>query len=81
MAAELCRALNEHGISVPEDIAVVSNDDTPAARFTNPMLTTVVQPVEKIAERAIEVMMALIDGESAGSAEKIKASLVIRESA
>ena len=81
VAIGLLRILRENGKSVPEDIAVVSNDDTPAARFTNPMLTTVVQPVEKIAERAIDVMMALIDGASAEPAEKIKGTLVIRESA
>ena len=81
VAVGLLRFLREHGKRVPDDIAVVSNDDTPAAKFTYPMLTTVEQPVEEITDRAMEIILAHINGEDAVPADKIRGSLVIRETA
>lgn len=41
IAVGVLRALNEKGIKVPEEIALVSVNDIPSAKFTSPPLTTV----------------------------------------
>jgi DNA-binding LacI/PurR family transcriptional regulator/ADP-ribosylglycohydrolase len=48
------RALQERGKSVPEEVAVIAVDGTDASAFTYPSLTSLRQPFEKIATRAIE---------------------------
>jgi LacI family transcriptional regulator len=45
MAADAIVAAQEHGLRVPEDIAVVGFDDVPLASYVSPPLTTVHQPI------------------------------------
>ncbi|MEO5960330.1 MAG: LacI family DNA-binding transcriptional regulator [Opitutaceae bacterium] len=54
--------LAELGLRVPEDISVAGFDDTLAARTTVPQLTTVRQPLRAMGRRAVEVLLASIDG-------------------
>ena len=42
--------LKEHGRRIPEDISIVSFDDVPLFRLREVGITTVAQPVDKIAE-------------------------------
>ena len=42
------RALSEHGLDVPNDIAIVGFDDLPAASMTRPPLTTIQQDFSKL---------------------------------
>jgi DNA-binding LacI/PurR family transcriptional regulator len=44
------------GLRVPDDLSVVGFDGIDAATWTDPPLTTVVQPVEEIAETAIRAL-------------------------
>jgi len=60
MALGAIRAVREHGLRVPEDVSVVGYDDTSLMRFTDPPLTTVRQPVERIAAEATELLLAQI---------------------
>lgn len=48
------RALQERGVEVPKDVAMVAVDGTDASAFTHPSLTTIRQPFEQIASTAIE---------------------------
>jgi DNA-binding LacI/PurR family transcriptional regulator len=50
MALDALAVLREHGLRVPEDIAVVGFDDSVAATQARPPLTTVRQPVEEMAK-------------------------------
>lgn len=52
------RALAEHNISVPEQVALVCFNGTEQSAFHVPSLTTVRQPVEEMAKRAIAVLSA-----------------------
>ena len=63
MALGAIRAARAHGLNVPGDVSVVGYDDTELMRFTDPPLTTVRQPVEQIAEHAVSVLVAQIDGQ------------------
>ncbi|WP_027345265.1 LacI family DNA-binding transcriptional regulator [Hamadaea tsunoensis] len=81
MAAGALAVLRERGRSVPVDVAVGGFDDSPVASSTHPQLTTVRQPLERVAEETIRLLLELIDG--AGPVEPVTfpTSLVIRESA
>ena len=56
------RALSEHHLKVPEDIALVCFNGTEASAFCTPSLTTVCQPVKDMAKAAISMLLAW-DGE------------------
>lgn len=61
MAQGALVVLHEHGIRVPEDIAVVGFDDSSAARACRPDLTTIRQPVEDMAGEMARLLMTHID--------------------
>ena len=48
------------GLRVPEELSIVGFDGI-AAAWTQPNLTTVEQPIEKIAETALEALRGLIE--------------------
>ena len=57
MAGGVLLALNELGCGVPDDVAVVGFDGLPSAPPTNPILTTVVQPVVDVGRTAVELLL------------------------
>ncbi|EJE4203778.1 TPA: substrate-binding domain-containing protein [Vibrio parahaemolyticus] len=63
MAAGALAVLEENGIRVPEDIALVGFDDGLIARFVHPGLTTIRYPIEMMAERAAKLALALAHDE------------------
>jgi DNA-binding LacI/PurR family transcriptional regulator len=78
VATGVLQALAEHGRRVPDDVAVVGFDDSPLAECTNPPLTTVFHPVERIAAVAAQ---ALAGGAARRGWQVIEpTSLVVRES-
>jgi LacI family transcriptional regulator len=56
--------LDEAGLRVPEDMALVGFDDIPAAASFRPPLTTVRQPLEAMGRLAAEYVCRLIAGET-----------------
>jgi DNA-binding LacI/PurR family transcriptional regulator len=62
------RALDEHGLKVPEDVALAGFDDIPMARFVNPALTTVLQDTRQAGEMLVEALLRMIRGEKVESA-------------
>ena len=75
------RALAERGRRVPTDVSVVGFDDVHISAFINPPLTTVHQPAAEIAQRATELLIALIHGrEVAERRHVLEPRLVVRAS-
>lgn len=70
-------ALHESGLHIPNDIAVVSFDGSAESRYSWPPLTTVQQPVEVMAARAIT---RLLSGPTNASFETYPTTLVLRRS-
>jgi DNA-binding LacI/PurR family transcriptional regulator len=51
----------ELGIKVPQELSIVGFDDIPMAGWPNYALTTVKQPIERMVDTAIEVLMKAIE--------------------
>jgi LacI family transcriptional regulator len=60
LALGVLRALYQAHIHVPEEMSVISYDDTLAA-YLYPPLTSISQPLEEVAERAVSLMIARIE--------------------
>ena len=73
------RALSDHGLRVPQDVAVVGFDDIAMASFVNPPLSTVVQDTRKAGEVLVESLLSLIRGQPAESVV-LPATLTLRRS-
>lgn len=56
------RAIEEAGLHIPQDMAVVGFDNTSLAAATRPGLTSVAQPTEQIGRRATELVLKEING-------------------
>jgi len=55
------RALKEAGLTVPDDISIVSFDEQPWSAFLACPMTTVEQPREEIGRRAFDSLLNIID--------------------
>jgi len=62
MASGALRVLREAGKRVPEDVAVVGFEDSVLARQTEPPLTTVYQPVERMGREMARLLVDRIRG-------------------
>jgi LacI family transcriptional regulator len=58
MTLGVLTCLRERGIRIPQDISVVSFDDVAALRLHNPAITSVAQPIEKLAEAISDIIDA-----------------------
>ena len=64
MAVGVYRALLEAGLKIPEDISVVGFDGIELGDYLQPKLTTLAQPVEKLACATFELLYNMIEGRS-----------------
>ena len=81
MADGALRVLRQTGRRVPDDVAVVGFDDIELARFTEPPLTTVRQPIFDIGREMVRMMLRITAGEVVDQEVVLPTTLVIRESA
>ncbi len=78
MATAVLQVLIASGRRVPDDVAVVGFDDSPPAWMTTPVLSTVHQPVEKLAALAVRTLT-----DRAGTApldQRLPTHLIVRAS-
>ena len=82
MAIGCLFALNEAGLQVPRDIALVGFDDIPTARFITPPLTTVRVRMTDMGSRALECLAFLIENPEGtrNSVQVLQTELVVRRS-
>jgi DNA-binding LacI/PurR family transcriptional regulator/signal transduction histidine kinase/ActR/RegA family two-component response regulator len=72
--------LKRRGLRVPQQIRVVGFDDLDIARFASPPLTTVCQPLERMAVLSIQTVTAQLRGEAVPERIFVGAELVSRRS-
>ena len=74
-------ALQDAGLSVPNDMAIIGFDDVPLSEFMQPRLSTVHLPIIELATAAGNVLIQLINGQQPTPKQTIlETHLVIRES-
>lgn len=82
MALATLEIAREMGFAVPDDLSVISFDNTPLVHFTRPALTAVDQPIAATAAKAVALIISAQKGEPPPSTlTAISASLVHRDSA
>lgn len=81
VAATVIKTVQQQGLRVPDDVAVVGIDDQHFCTYLNPALTTVQLPVLQAGELAVEMLLDRIAGErSEAEHVMLPCSLVVRES-
>ena len=63
MALGALAVADERRLDVPDDLSLLSFDNTPVVRFTRPPLTAVDQPVAELAASAVEMIIHSLRGE------------------
>ena len=74
------RCVHENGLRVPADISLVGFDDLFFASYTQPPLTTVRQPRQRMGLLAMEILLKLMSGGDSADTIKVPAELIVRES-
>lgn len=74
------KCLSERNIRVPEDMSVVSYDNTYMAEMTSPKLTSIDYNYEEYGKKLIDTAIALIEGRKASNVRMVTPTLVVRES-
>ena len=77
LALAVMKGLREGGLSVPDDVAVVGWDDVMTARYVEPGLTTVRQPVRELGAAAAELLHARVTGATADTGPQVIATQVV----
>lgn len=79
-AVDLLRFLNEHGIPVPERIALAGFDDTPICSLVSPTLTSVRQDAARRAYLAVENLKKLKEQKETETEIRLPVKLIVRGS-
>ena len=77
LALAVNSGLRHFNIAIPKDVSLVGFDDSPAGIYIQPPLTTIKQPFQEIAKRAISLLMSKAKERKS---EIIPVELIIRSS-
>ncbi|GGJ28061.1 diguanylate cyclase domain-containing protein [Deinococcus roseus] len=80
MAEGAIQAINQQGLRVPEDIAVVGFDDSDHFRHVTPALTTVKQPMKEQGQLAAQTLLDMLAIHPVPAVLEVPTALVVRES-
>ncbi len=82
IASGALTALEEEGVRVPEDISLIAFDEQPYLSHFNPPLTTIAQPVERIGDTVVKILLSQMKSPDQPQTEGIllPTSLVRRKS-
>jgi DNA-binding LacI/PurR family transcriptional regulator len=82
MALEVMTLAKELGKEIPRDLSIVGFDDNPSGLYGSVALTTVRQPLIKMAEESVQELNLLMSNQAKAKAKKtvLPTELVIRES-
>ncbi len=78
-AVTLMAALQDRGVSVPDDISIVGFDDNMLAQLHRPALTTVHQDVKEKGITAADTLLKQLRGEKTPNQIKLPTHLVVRD--
>lgn len=80
MAAGAVNCIHDHGLHVPGDISVIGFDGSQIADIMRPRLTTIKQPVDRISECTVDLLLEMIEEQGvAKSKGKMKTIVLSHE--
>ena len=79
-AFAVMKAIGELGYYAPEDVRLISFDNTPYSTLSSPSITSIDRNFKDIAYKAVEVMLDQINGKEVCDTNTIEVSLVKRDS-
>lgn len=79
VASEVLVFAEEKRIKVPKDLSVVGFDDNPHCLYGNLMLTTVRQPLDKMAAVAVETLKEIIEKKISPKRTVLETELIVRD--
>jgi DNA-binding LacI/PurR family transcriptional regulator len=80
MTLSVLGRLSELGLSVPDDVSVITFDDPAAAGQMYPALTAVSQPIARLGYRSIERLRECIAGAEVPRIDRLPTNLIARDS-
>ena len=81
IAAGIYEQANIHDIRLPEDLSIVGFDNISFAQILSPKLTTIEQPLEQIAQIAVDNLLKMIqDKDFSFDAKVLPVKLIVRNS-
>jgi DNA-binding LacI/PurR family transcriptional regulator len=81
LAADLMVTLHRNGVRIPQDVAVIGFDNNPLCQRVTPQLTSVHQPVGKMAEMLVDLLFARMNHQPMDDVVQIlEPHLALRES-
>ena len=81
LALGVLRTLAQHGVRVPEDIAVIGIDDIEDGRFSTPTLSTIAPDKSAVAREAVRLLHERLDNPTGSTREvSVGFELLARES-
>ena len=79
-AAGIARSLTEHGYRIPEDISLVSYDNTYIAEMLIPKLTSIDYDYGNLGRKLVETAIGALEGKEIPKLQMLEPTLVVRES-
>jgi LacI family transcriptional regulator len=79
-AIGVLKSLHEHGVRIPDDVAVIGFDDLGFAPFLNPPLTTVRAPTERVGKIATERLFGLLENHPSEEVIILPTEIIFRRS-
>ncbi|MBU1999194.1 MAG: LacI family DNA-binding transcriptional regulator [Candidatus Omnitrophota bacterium] len=82
MALEVMTVVVEKGLKVPNDLSIIGYDDNPSGLYGPVALTTVRQPLVRMAEQAVKELKVLMDAKDKPKIKRmlLQTELIVRES-
>lgn len=79
-AVGIIRSIQEHGLKIPEDISVVSYDNTYIAELLSPRLTSIDYNYKMFGKKLVETAIAAVEGREVPKLQLQSPTLIVRES-
>ena len=80
MAMGVHETARRRKLRVPDDLSIVGFDDIRFARYVDPPLTTIAQPMRQIGEGTVKLLLQILQGEGAPESVTLPHVLVVRSS-
>lgn len=79
IAAQTIQVCHKLGRRIPEDMKLIGFDDVLVSSLTSPQISTIRQPIDEMAEMAVELLMKAADGKTVPKRTILGVSFIERE--